>query len=176
MSDSSRVALLRAVNVGGTGIILKDALIEMFEGLGFTDVRTHAASGNVLYASSAAPEKDEARIAAALAKLLGKPAVVLVRDHERLAEVAAEARRAADAHAGPGARLHVGFADGALDLSRLAVDGAAYRPVGAQECLAIVSADAKPGLDVLGPLERGLKVKATFRTLGTVEKVLAKLG
>lgn len=39
-------AFLRAVNVGGTGKLPKGVLRLMCEGLGFTKVQTHIASGN----------------------------------------------------------------------------------------------------------------------------------
>jgi uncharacterized protein (DUF1697 family) len=45
------VSMLRAVNVGGTGLIKMDALRELFESLGFADARTLLQSGNVLFRS-----------------------------------------------------------------------------------------------------------------------------
>lgn len=46
-------AFLRALNVGGTSVIKMDVLRRMFEGAGFTNVRTVIASGNVLFESTA---------------------------------------------------------------------------------------------------------------------------
>ena len=43
------VALLRAVNVGGTGKLPMSDLKEMCEALGFAGVRTYIASGNVVF-------------------------------------------------------------------------------------------------------------------------------
>lgn len=45
------VSMLRAVNVGGTGLIKMDALREVYESLGLADVRTLLQSGNVLFRS-----------------------------------------------------------------------------------------------------------------------------
>lgn len=42
-------ALLRGVNVGGRKVLAMDALRAAFEGMGFTNVRTIQASGNVLF-------------------------------------------------------------------------------------------------------------------------------
>lgn len=42
-------AFLRAINVGGTGVIKMDELRRQFEKLGFTNVKTVLASGNVLF-------------------------------------------------------------------------------------------------------------------------------
>ena len=45
------VSMLRAVNVGGSGLIKMDALREAYESLGLADVRTLLQSGNVLFRS-----------------------------------------------------------------------------------------------------------------------------
>jgi len=45
------VALLRAVNVGGTGKLPMAALKAMCETIGCTNVRTYIASGNVVFDS-----------------------------------------------------------------------------------------------------------------------------
>jgi uncharacterized protein (DUF1697 family) len=57
----SFVALLRAVNVGGTGKLPMSELKKMCEELGFSAVRTYIASGNVVFAS----RKSEAAIKSA---------------------------------------------------------------------------------------------------------------
>jgi uncharacterized protein (DUF1697 family) len=70
----SFVALLRAVNVGGTGKLPMSELKDICEKLGFESVRTYIASGNVVFTS----RKSEAAIKVALEKRLqtyaGKPA------------------------------------------------------------------------------------------------------
>ena len=84
------VALLRAVNVGGTGKLPMSDLKEICEELGFVAVRTYIASGNVVFES----RKSEAAIKAALEKRLetyaGKPVGVLVRTAAEMAQVAAD--------------------------------------------------------------------------------------
>jgi uncharacterized protein (DUF1697 family) len=45
------VSMLRAVNVGGAGLIKMDALRELYESLGLEDVRTLLQSGNVVFRS-----------------------------------------------------------------------------------------------------------------------------
>jgi uncharacterized protein (DUF1697 family) len=86
----SFVALLRAVNVGGTGKLPMSDLKAMCEELGFGGVRTYIASGNVVFIS----RKSEAAVKSALEKRLatyaGKPVGVLVRSAAELAEVAAD--------------------------------------------------------------------------------------
>ena len=81
------VALLRAVNVGGTGKLAMSELKAICEAAGFADVRTFIASGNVIFGSA----KSEAQIKAALEARLkahaGKPVGVLVRTAAELAAV-----------------------------------------------------------------------------------------
>jgi uncharacterized protein (DUF1697 family) len=51
------VALLRGINVGGHRMIKKDELQAIFEGRGFSDVRTVLASGNVVFSSESTSER-----------------------------------------------------------------------------------------------------------------------
>jgi uncharacterized protein (DUF1697 family) len=87
---TSFVALLRAVNVGGTGKLPMSDLKLICEELGFGAVRTYIASGNVLFTT----RKSEAAVKAALEKHLaayaGKPVGVLVRSAAEMAQVAAD--------------------------------------------------------------------------------------
>ena len=87
---SSFVALLRAVNVGGTGKLPMSDLKEMCEELGFGAVRTYIASGNVVFTT----RKSEAAIKIALERRLeayaDKPVGVLVRDAAEMAQVLAD--------------------------------------------------------------------------------------
>jgi uncharacterized protein (DUF1697 family) len=87
---ASFVALLRAVNVGGTGKLPMSDLKDICEELGFAGVRTFIASGNVVFTS----RKSEAAIKAALEKRLeayaGKPIGVVVRSAAEMAQVLAD--------------------------------------------------------------------------------------
>jgi len=86
----SFVALLRAVNVGGTGKLPMSELKAMCEELGFAAVRTYIASGNVVFTS----RKSEAAIKAAPEKRLhsyaGAPVGVLVRSAAEMVQVSAD--------------------------------------------------------------------------------------
>ena len=86
----SFVALLRAVNVGGTGKLPMSDLKDICEELGFGDISTYIASGNVVFTS----RKSEAAIKAAFEKRLevyaGKPVGVLVRTAAEIAKVLAD--------------------------------------------------------------------------------------
>lgn len=81
------VALLRAVNVGGTGKLPMTQLVAMCEAAGFQGVRTYIASGNAVFDSDA----DEAAVKTALENALrtyaGKPVGAIVRTGAEMAAV-----------------------------------------------------------------------------------------
>jgi len=73
------IALLRAVNVGGSGKLAMDDLVALCTAAGFREVRTYIASGNVVFSSRASEKTIKAALAEQLAAHLGKPVGVLVR-------------------------------------------------------------------------------------------------
>jgi uncharacterized protein (DUF1697 family) len=81
------VALLRAVNVGGTGKLPMADLRRIADGLGFDDPRTFIASGNLIFSSSDSEEQVRGKLEAALADHMGKPVPVMVRTGAEMAEV-----------------------------------------------------------------------------------------
>ena len=83
------VALLRAVNVGGTGKLPMNDLKRMCEKLGFTNVRTYIASGNVVFESRTSEAAIRKALESALQKYAGKPVGVLVRTGAELKKVLA---------------------------------------------------------------------------------------
>ena len=64
------VAFLRALNVGGHGVVKMEALKKHFTAMGFSDVETFIASGNVVFSSKGVKGLD-GKIAAALERALG---------------------------------------------------------------------------------------------------------
>ncbi|WP_419808790.1 DUF1697 domain-containing protein [Sphingomonas sp.] len=82
----SYVALLRAVNVGGTGKLPMAELAAMAVALGFAQVRTYIASGNLLFETALDEPSVKALLEARLESYAGKPVGVMVR---RAAEMAA---------------------------------------------------------------------------------------
>ncbi|HTH62459.1 MAG TPA: DUF1697 domain-containing protein [Paraburkholderia sp.] len=83
------VALLRAVNVGGTGKLPMSGLRAMCESLGFAGVRTYIASGNVVFDSALAEAAVKARLERRLEAYAGTPVGVLIRTGAELAAVLA---------------------------------------------------------------------------------------
>lgn len=84
---STHIALLRAVNVGGTGKLPMAELRTLCEKSGFTDVRTYIASGNLLFSSPLGEKQAKAKLEALLAKKLGKPCAVMMRTKAELEAV-----------------------------------------------------------------------------------------
>ena len=80
------VALVRAVNVSGTGKLAKEELKVMGEACGFTDVRTFINSGNLLFTSELAESTVKRRVEEKLAGHFGKLFPVYVRNAKEMAE------------------------------------------------------------------------------------------
>lgn len=83
------IALLRAVNVGGTGKLPMVELRAMCEDAGFRRARTYIASGNVVFDSDRAPAQVKAALEKRLAAYAGKPVGVVLRRREELVRVLA---------------------------------------------------------------------------------------
>ena len=81
------VALLRAVNVGGTGKLPMTDLKALCEKLGFARVQTYIASGNVIFESRKSEGAVKKALETALQKYAGKSVGVLVRTAAELAKV-----------------------------------------------------------------------------------------
>jgi len=81
------VALLRAVNVGGTGKLPMTELKAMCEEIGLTNVRTFIASGNVVFTSRKSETVVKTAMEKRLAAYAGKPVGVMVRSAAEMAQV-----------------------------------------------------------------------------------------
>jgi uncharacterized protein (DUF1697 family) len=80
------VALVRAVNVSGTGMLPKEILRSMGEVCGFDNCRTFINSGNLLFTSGIGEPEVKRRIAEQIADYFGKPVPVFVRSADEMAE------------------------------------------------------------------------------------------
>ena len=81
------VALLRAVNVGGTGKLPMSELKLMCKSLGFVNVQTYIASGNVVFNTDLDDEKLKSVLEAKLAEYAGKAVGAHVRSAAELKAV-----------------------------------------------------------------------------------------
>ena len=80
------VALLRGVNVGGVNVKMAD-LTEVVRGLGYDDVKTVLASGNVLFTTTEDPATAKEALEAALRARFGYEAWVHVLTHEAIIDI-----------------------------------------------------------------------------------------
>ena len=83
------IALLRAVNVGGTGKLPMTDLKAICEAAGFERVQTYIASGNVVFESEQPDIEVKAALEAQLLAYAAKPIAVLVRTAAETAAVLA---------------------------------------------------------------------------------------
>jgi uncharacterized protein (DUF1697 family) len=83
------IALLRAVNVGGTGKLPMATLKALCENAGCRKVQTYIASGNVVFESTRSEAAIKATLESHLEQYAGKPVRVLVRTRTEMAAVLA---------------------------------------------------------------------------------------
>jgi len=104
---SRYVAFLRGMNVGGHRLT-NEELRAHFVTLGFSEVATFRASGNVVFAGDTRPpEAVEAHIEEGLASLLGYAVPTFIRAEDEVRAIAARQPFAAERVAGSAGRLQV---------------------------------------------------------------------
>jgi uncharacterized protein (DUF1697 family) len=103
------IALLRAVNVGGTGKLPMTELAAMCEAAGFASAKTYIASGNVVFTSAKSEPAVKSALEKAMATYAGKAVGVMVRTAAEMAAVR-DANPFPDA---PGNRVLATFLDDA---------------------------------------------------------------
>jgi len=173
------IAFLRGINVGGHRVKM-DRLRALFEELGFTDVSTFIASGNVLFTPDGtdADQVDlTTRIERHLGEALGYGVDVFLRSPDELRAIAAAA-----AAVPPHTALYVVFLKGplspegrnALHALRSDVDDFHF---GEREILWVLQCKLSES-PLFGPgIERTLVgVTMTSRNVNTVNRILGKVG
>src|SRR5437868_6739570 len=86
-SKTSRILLLRGINLGPHRRVPMPELRTALSEAGFADVQTYVQSGNVVLTSRASPAKVGARAEALIAERFGLDVDVIVRTAEELSEV-----------------------------------------------------------------------------------------
>ena len=81
------IALLRGINVGGTGLLPMKDLAALCESLGFAAVRTWIQSGNVVFESKLSEPKLKKLLEEALENRMGKKIHVIVRTRAELRRI-----------------------------------------------------------------------------------------
>jgi uncharacterized protein (DUF1697 family) len=172
------VAFLRAVNVGGR-IVKMDALRGHFEAVGFTNVETFIASGNVIFDTKAkAGPALEAKIESALKKVLGYDVPTFVRSLEDVAAAAARSPFPATDVAKAGAFL-VGLLKSPIDRgaqTRLnAIDPSQHAfAITGQELYWLCQVKQSETRLTPGQIERALGGSTTMRSMVSLGKLAAK--
>ena len=165
------VALLRAINVGGSGKLPMKDLAALCNGLGFGSVRTYIQSGNVVFVSRKGEEAVRKALEAALTETLGKPADVAVRSAAEMVAVLA-ANPFAKA---PPAKVGVAFLNRSLTKSALkevVIPGKEEVVLGSREAY-IHFPDGMGRSKLKLPKAFGA---ATMRNINTVAKLAAMAG
>ena len=174
------VALLRAINVGGH-VVKMDRLRALFEELGFQNVETFIASGNVIFqCRSAKPAALEQRIERHLEAALGYAVATILRTPDELAAVAAYEPFAHDGGVAATDALYVSFAKTALDdavhakLLALRTDVDDFHAHGREvywRCRTKLSESRVSS----AALERAYAMPSTMRNVTTVRKLALRL-
>jgi uncharacterized protein (DUF1697 family) len=81
------IALLRGINVGGTGILPMKELVALCGDLGFAKTCTYIQSGNAIFQSRLSEEAVRKKLESALADKMGKKIDVMVRTPAELRSV-----------------------------------------------------------------------------------------
>jgi uncharacterized protein (DUF1697 family) len=180
MATTTRyVAFLRAINVGGR-IVTMAALKKPFEQLGFTDVETFIASGNVVFRTPRrSTARLEAEISEALFAALGYEVATFVRTDREVASLARckpfpeAAMRAAQS-------VNVGFVASPIDaptraaLMALTTEIDTFHIDGREIYWMCKKRQSESKISNV-VLERALKIRSTFRGLNTVVRLAEKL-
>lgn len=176
-------AFLRGINLGRRRppmAQLRDLFVEM----GFTNVSTFIASGNVLFD---AEEPDvasmEASVSAHLHASLGYPVATFIRSIEALDEIVAAQPFAADDVARPGHNVHVSFFHDVLDSGAISRVNALEKE--GRDAFAVVGreiywlargrlSDSPVTMDMLAKAVG--KREGTMRNMNTLRRILDKFG
>jgi len=106
---STFVSMLRGINVGGQKRLRMETLREIFEGLGFTNIRTYVQSGNVVFASPIQePSLLTRRIETHIEQTCGFHVDVFIRQAQELKRILAANPFLIDRHE-DASKLHVTF-------------------------------------------------------------------
>ncbi len=173
------VAFLRAINVGGHTVKM-DYLRSLFEAVGFANIETFIASGNVIFDSKAKNTKTlEQKIERHLRAQLGYAVTTFIRATSELAEVANYKPFSEAELNAAGNSLYVGFlADKpsneakkkVLSLSSATDDFAVH----GRELYWLIRTSFSESAVSGALLEKTLGMPATLRNVNTVRRIAAK--
>jgi uncharacterized protein (DUF1697 family) len=175
---SKYIAFLRAINVGGHTVKM-DALRQLFESLGFSNVETFIASGNVIFETKAGKAKMlENKIEACLHEALGYEVSTFIRTNAEVAEIA-KYEPFPQSQLDAATALNVGFLADPLDdaakrkLMSLKTDIDDFHVHG-REIYWLCKKKQSESKISNAVIEKALGVKSTLRGANTVKKLAEK--
>ena len=177
MSDApTRIALLRAVNVGGRSMPMAD-LRNLVTGLGFSDVRTLLQSGNLVFRGGGTDEAVEPMLEAESERRFGYRCDYFVRTLDEWDDIIAANPFKDEARDDP-ARLVVVtlksvVTDGALAALRGAIKGREYADAQGRAAYIVYPDGQGESKLTISVIERTLGVRGTARNWNTVLKLAA---
>lgn len=175
---SKYIAFLRAINVGGHTVRMEH-LCSLFESLGFANVETFIASGNVIFDSKSKNTKSlEKKIETHLHESLGYEVATFIRTEKEIKNVAEHKPFSAEDLETAGA-LNVAFLKEDLDkdateaLMKLKTDIDDFH-VNGREIYWLCKVRQSDSKFSNAVFEKTLKAKATFRGINTIKRLAAK--
>ncbi|RYV50716.1 DUF1697 domain-containing protein [Pengzhenrongella frigida] len=173
---TTHVALLRAINVGGVTVPMEHLRDLAFE-LGWTDVITYLATGNLLLSTTQTATAVAERLSAALRAEYAREVPVVVRTPAQLLATL-DRVRPVFAHAEP-RRVQVAFLDRDPGPDADELLGAfapdEHRYLGGELALHYPNGQARTKMTT-SAIERRLGVVATVRGVATIEGILVRSG
>jgi uncharacterized protein (DUF1697 family) len=175
---SKYIAFLRAINVGGHTVKM-DALHQMFESLGFANVETFIASGNVIFETKTGNAKAlEKKIESYLKESLGYEVATFIRIDAEVAEIA-KYKPFPQSQLDAATALNIGFLAEPLDdagqkkLMSLKTDIDDFHVHGREIYWLCKKKQSESKVSNVA-IEKALGVKTTLRGVNTVKKLAEK--
>jgi uncharacterized protein (DUF1697 family) len=172
------IAFLRAINVGGHNVKM-DYLRQLFESLGFSNVETFIASGNVMFDTKAGNGKAlEKKIETCLHEALGYEVATFIRTTAELAEIASY-KPFPQSQIDAATALNIGFLVEALDnvakqkLTSLQTDIDDFHFHGREIYWLCKKKQSDSKISNV-VIEKALGVKSTLRGVNTINKLAEK--
>jgi uncharacterized protein (DUF1697 family) len=173
-------AFLRGVNVGGNVLVKMADVKKLFEALGFENVQTILASGNILFESGEqSANKLASTIAAALEKKYKRAIGVIVRSIDELQKLA-DRRLFKNITVTPAKRLYITFLSekpkSTLKIPYISPEkDFTILTVTNSEVISVLTVTEKRGTtDGMNIIEKEFGKNVTTRNWNTIEKILKK--
>jgi uncharacterized protein (DUF1697 family) len=172
------IAFLRGINVGGQKTIKMEELKKTFEAMGFANVKTLLASGNVLFDAPMTSKNTLAtEIEETLEKTFGHEIGVLIRTIESLQKLADD-NPFADVKVTPQTRLYVTFlsenSKSDLTIPYKSPDGnfRILQASSGEVCSVLTLSPNTRTVDLMSILEKEYGKRVTTRNWNTIERIL----